>query len=335
MGYYRDGHEVWLPGLSDAIYDAPSVAPARDAMLDLHARSVSDDGFTWVGLFQPTKAELAAASQVFSLDAHQVEDAGNSHQRAKVDLGGTTAFVVLKVLSYVTDTRQVEVGQVAVFIGPRYVVTVRHGSTRDVRLLRDRVASQPHLLAHGPLGILHAVVDEVVDGYLRVGEQIQASVDQLEETVFSPRRVDLSGSIYLLKRENSEIRRAVGPLLPTAAAMAREAVDEVPDALKAGFRDVGEHVLRVSDQVESVDSLLLALMAAANAKVDLQQSADQRRMAAWAALALVPTVVASLYGMNFVFMPELQWRWGYPAVLLVVATVLVMLYRRFRRDGWL
>lgn len=335
MAYYREGEEVPIPGLSDAVFDAPSVTPAREAMRDLHSRSVDEGGFAWVGLFQPTKAELATTAAVFGLDAHQAEDAGNSHQRAKVDLDGTTAFVVLKVLSYLPDTRQVDVGQVAVFIGPHYVVTVRHGSTRDMRLLRDRVASQPRLLTHGPIGILHAVVDEVVDGYLMVGEQIQTSVDQLEETVFSPRRLDLSGSIYLLKRENSEVRRAVGPLLPIAATMAQERLEGVPDALTAGFRDVGEHVLRVSDQAESVDSLLLALMAAANAKVDLQQSADQRRMAAWAALALVPTVVASLYGMNFVFMPELQWRWGYPVVLLLLATVLVTLYRRFRRDGWL
>lgn len=326
MGYFRDGHDVHLPALSDAIFDAPAVAPARQAMQDLYSRSVHEGGFTWVGLFQPTKAELAAAGAVFSLDAHQ---------RAKVDLGSSTAFVLLKVLTYLSDSRQVDVGQIAVFVGPHYVVTVRHGSTRDVRLLRDRVVAQPVVLGRGPLGVLHAIVDEVVDGYLRVGEQLQDSVDQLEESVFSPRRIDLSGSIYLLKRENSEIRRAVGPVLATAAAMAHETVEGVPHDLLGGFRDVGEHVLRVADQAEATDSLLLALMAAANAKVDLQQSADQRRMAAWAALALVPTVVASLYGMNFVFMPELQWRWGYPVVLLVIATVLVALYRRFRRDGWL
>jgi magnesium transporter len=335
MGYFREGHEEVLPGLSDVIFDLPTVTPAKRAMVEMHARAVAEGGFTWMALFQPTKAELAAAAEVFSLDAHQVEDAGNGHQRAKVDLSDECAFVVLKVLSYVSDTRQVDVGQVAVFVGPHYVVTVRHGSPRDLRALRDRVAEHPRTLAHGPVGVLHALVDQVVDGYLSVGEQVQDAVDELEERVFSPRRMDLSSPIYMLKRENSEIRRAVSPLLATASAMAHETIDAVPRPLLAGFRDIGEHLLRVADQAEATDSLLLALMAAANTKVDLQQSADQRRMAAWAALALVPTVVASLYGMNFVFMPELEWRWGYPLVLLVIVTVLVTLYRRFRRDGWL
>jgi magnesium transporter len=335
MGYYRDGRPTALPGLSDAIFDTPAVTTARQAMADLQARAVEEGGFAWVGLFQPTKAELSAVASVFRLDSHQVEDAGNSHQRAKVDVDGDSAFVVLKVLTYLRDTHQVDVGQVSVFVGPHHVVTVRHGSTRDLRELRDRLATHPHALREGPVGVLHALVDQVVDGYLAVGEQVQDAVDELEERVFSPRRVDLSSAIYMLKRENSEIRRAVTPLLGVATSVANETLAAVPPRMTAGFRDVGEHLLRVAEQAEATDSLLLALMAAANAKVDLQQSADQRRMAAWAALALVPTVVGSLYGMNFVFMPELTWRWGYPVVLLLTLTVLVVLHRRFRRAGWL
>lgn len=335
MGYYRDGREVELPGPSDVTAGARDVSPAPHVLSELHARAAEEDGVLWVGLFDPTTAELATAADVLCLDAHQVEDAGNSRQRAIAQLGRDAAFVVLKVLTFVPDTRQVELGQVAVFTGAHHVVTVSHGSTPDAASLRAWVTSTPGALANGAVGILYAVLDQVVDSYLLVGEQVQESVADLEEWVFSPRRTDLSGSIYLLKRENSEIRRAVSPLLSTAAAMAHETIDGVPEGLAAGCRRIGERVLRVADQAESTDSLLLALMAAANAKVDLQQGADQRRMAAWAALALVPTVVASLYGMNFVFMPELQWRWGYPVVLLVIATVLVTLYRRFRRDGWL
>ena len=335
MGYYRDGQEVQVPGLSAVTHDARDVARARHVLSELQSRAVEEHGVLWVGLFDPTTAELAAACDVFSLDAHQVEDSGTRHQRVTVQLGRAAAFVVLKVLTFVPDARQVELGQVTVFTGAHHVVTVSHGSTPDAASLRDWVTRTPGALANGAAGILYAVLDQVVDGYLLVGEQVQESVADLEEWVFSPRRTDLSGSIYLLKRENSEIRRAVSPLLSTAAALAHETVDGTPEGLAAGWRRIGERVLRVADQAESTDSLLLALMAAANAKVDLQQGADQRRMAAWAALALVPTVVASLYGMNFVFMPELQWRWGYPAVLLLIATVLVTLYRRFRRDGWL
>jgi magnesium transporter len=335
MGVYRDGAEVTIPERSDVILDSPSAGPARDVLADVREQATSQDGFVWIGLFQPTKAELATVAEVFDLDKHQVEDAGNSHQRAKVDLVRDAGFVVLKVLTYVVDTHQVEVGQVSVFVGAHHVITVRHGSPRDLRELRDHLADLPNVLEDGPYGLLHAVMDHVVDGYLRVSAQVLDEVEALEERVFSPRRADLSGAIYMLKRENLEIRRAVGPLLGPANAMVAERSGAVPASLRAAFRDIGEHVHRVADQTESTDSLLLALMSAATAKVDLQQSADQRRMAAWAALALVPTVIGSLYGMNFVFMPELEWRWGYPVVLVLTATILVLLYRNLRRAGWL
>jgi len=336
MGVYREGQEIAVDGISDAIYDAPKVGEARHALE--RAREVAEadgDAFVWVGLFQPTKAELAVVGSVFDLDAHQLEDAGNSHQRAKVDLGRQAAFVLVKVLTYQPETHEVDVGQVSVFVGPHYVVTVRHGTTRDLRELRDRVARRPDVLVRGPYGLLHAVVDQVVDGYLVVGEQVQAAVEELEERVFSPRPADLSGAIYMLKRENLEIRRTVHPLLSVAGSMMSERLPHVPEELASSFRDIGEHLLRVAEQAESTDGLLLALMAAANAKVDLLQSADQRRMAAWAALALIPTVIGSLYGMNFVYMPELEWRWGYPAVLLLIVVTLTVVYRRFRGAGWL
>lgn len=336
MGYFRDGRAVPDEGGSDAIFDSPQVRPAREAISRLYARACDDPvgAFVWVGLFSPTKAELAMVAEVFSLPRHQVEDAGNSHQRPKVEIEDDVSFVVLKVLSYTAETRQVETGQVAAFVAPTFVVTVRHGSPHGLRRVRDRLVSgRP--LTDGPVGLLHTIVDDVVDGYLTVAEQVADEVERLEETVFSPRYRDLSESIYLLKRENLEVRRAVMPILTMASDLVHEIVPEVPAAMVASFRDVGEHVLRVADQAESVDALLLALMAASNAKATLQQSDDQRRIAAWAALALVPTVVFSLYGMNFSYMPELGWRWGYPLLLALVAVLMVLLYRRLRRVGWL
>lgn len=335
MGFFRDGRLVPTDG-ADAIFDSPQVRRAREEVSRLYelARTDSGEAFVWIGLFGPTKAELALVSDVFALPRHQIEDAGNSHQRPKVDIDSDQSFVVLKVLSYVEETRQVETGQVAVFVAPDFVVTIRHGSTHGLRRVRDHVvARQP--LVDGPVGLLHAIVDDVVDGYLVVAGQVADEVERLEETVFSPRQRDLSESIYLLKRENLEVRRAVTPLIGVASDLASEAVGEVPSAMVAGFRDVGEHMLRVADHAESIDALLLALMAASNAKATLQQSDDQRRIAAWAALALVPTVLFSLYGMNFTYMPELTWRWGYPAVLLLAGGIITLLYRRFRRVGWL
>jgi magnesium transporter len=337
MGYFRADGAVSIEGLSDAVFDSPAVRGARESLVAAHERAVRDPAgaFVWVALFAPTKAELAAVTAVFDLDPHQVEDAGNIHQRAKTDLGKDRTFVVLKTLSYRPETRQVETGQVAVFTGPTYVLTVRQGTTRDLRELRDRIAGDPTMLARGPIGVLHAISDRVVDGYLLVSEQVQQEVERLEEAVFSPRAADISGSIYLLKRENLEIRRAVSPLLTLATDLARETLEDLPEQMGSHFRDIGEHLLRVADQAEAVDNLLLALMAAANARADLKQSADQRRMAAWAAIALVPTMIGSIYGMNFAFMPELDWPWGYPLVLLLMVVVIVVLYRRFRAAGWL
>ncbi len=336
MGYYRGGEPVVVEGLSDVIFDTPQVGAVTRALQSARDTAEADaDAFVWVGVFQPTKAELATVGAIFGLDPHQLEDAGNSHQRAKVDLDRDEAFVVLKVLTFVAETQQVEVGQVAVFLGPSYLVTVRHGTTRDLREIRDRLLRRPAMLAHGPIGVLHGIVDYVVDGYLVVGEQVQDEVEALEERVFAPRGVDLSAPIYMLKRENLEVRRAVGPLVGVAASLAHETQPDMPEHLGAAFRDIGEHLLRVWEQAEATDTLLLALMSAANSKIELAQSSDQRRIAAWAALALVPTVIASLYGMNFVFMPELEWRWGYPAVLLLMAGTVTALYRMLRRAGWL
>lgn len=337
MGYFRADGAVTIDGVSDAIFDSPQVRGARESLVAAHERALRDPAgaFVWVALFRPTKAELAAVTQVFDLDAHQVEDAGNTHQRAKADLSKGRTFVVMKTLTYRPETRQVETGQVAIFVGPTFVVTVRQGTTRDLRELRDRIATDPPVLSRGPIGVLHAIADLVVDGYLQVSEQVQEEVERLEEAVFSPRASDLSGSIYSLKRENMEIRRAVSPLLTLASDLAHETLDDLPEQLSGHFRDIGEHLLRVSDQADSVDNLLLALMAAANARVELKQSADQRRMAAWAAIALVPTMIGSIYGMNFVFMPELEWRWGYPLVLLLMVGIITLLYRRFRAAGWL
>jgi magnesium transporter len=337
MGYYRAGETVAVDGEADAIFDGPQVREAQQAMARAHARAQTDPtgAFVWMALFQPTKAELRAVREVFDLESLQVEDAGNSHQRPKWDLEGTRGFMVLKTLTYREESHQVETGQVAVFYGPTYLVTVRQGTTRELRELRDRVAQAPLVLDPGPIGLLHAVVDLVVDGYLAVSDRVQEEVERLEEAVFSPSRREISQSIYLLKRQNMEVRRAVGPLVPLASDLAHELRPELPEHMGSAFRDVGEHLLRVVDQTDSIDSLLLALVAAANARTQLSQSDDQRRMAAWAAIALIPTVVGAIYGMNFRVMPELGWRWGYFVVLGLTGVVMALVYRRLKSAGWL
>lgn len=299
------------------------------------ARHTSPGAFVRVTAIEPSPAELDALTDAFGLDPHQVGNAGNPHQRPKADITTERAFVVLKTLAYGADTAQVESGQLAVLAGPGYVVTVHHGIANDLPLPGDGVDLDASSGAAGPFRALHAIVDEVVAGYLTVTGAVQEEVERLEERVFSPDARDPTSAIYLLKRENLEVRRAVTPLATLAADLAHQIHPGLPTHLRPPFREVGEHLLRVADQAESVDTLLLALMSAANAQAEVKQSADQRRMAAWAAIALVPTVVASIYGMNFATMPELEWRWGYPVVLLLLLTVIVVMYRRFRSAGWL
>lgn len=305
----------------------------RESLGEAHQR-VQHDGagaFVLVTAVEPTRDDLAALTEVLGLDPHQVGHAAATHQRPRADITAERAFVLMKTLAYRAETGQVESGQQAVLVGPTYVVTVHHDPANrhhaDLPDLPDVPA--------GPFGALHAIVGEVVEGYLAVTGAVQEEVERLEERVFSPDAGDPTGAIYLLKRENLEVRRAVTPLATLASDLAHQIHPGLPPRLRTQFRDVGEHLLRVGDQAEAVDTLLLALMSAANAQADLKQSADQRRMAAWAAIALVPTVVGSIYGMNFAAMPELGWRWGYPLVLLVILAVIVVMYRRFRSAGWL
>jgi magnesium transporter len=329
MGYYRAGLPV--------VDDEPGAPDQLQVLRSLHDRAVADPAgaFVWVGLSDPARAELAVVRDVFGLEWHEVEDAENVRLRPKARLDTEGGSVVLATLAYHEGSHQVTTGQMSVFYGPTFLVTVRHGAAPQLDELRERWAAEHRLRDHGTVGVVHAVMDLVVDEHLAVSERVHDEVERLEEAVFAPSRGDISAAIYLLKRENLEVRRAVSPLLPLATDLAHELLTGLPAGTSGAFRDVGEHLLRVGEQAESVDSLLLALMAAANAQVQLTQSADQRRMAAWAALALIPTMVGAVYGMNFAFMPELQWRFGYPALMAVMIVVMVLLYRRLKSAGWL
>jgi magnesium transporter len=296
-----------------------------------------EDAFAWVELADPTPEELDAVRDEFGLDHLQLEDAANPRQRAKFEFeGGGCAFTLLKLLDYLPGTSDVVTGQVAVFVGPGFAVTVRHGVTSGLDAVRPRLEGSPNLRDHGPYGLLYAVFDAVVDAYVAVMDELADDVDEVETAVFddAPTRMS-SQAIYNLKRENQEVRRAVAPLVPSAHLFVEHAVDDIPVDLRQYFRDIGEHVLRVADVVESVDTLLLTLLMAQTALQDLQQNRDMRKISAWVAIAAVPTAIAAIYGMNFEVMPELDQPWGYPAVLGVMALTCVLLFRAFKRSGWL
>ena len=319
-------------------WEEPGDGPVEDKLLDVRNRCADmPDGFVWIGLFEPTKAELEIVAQAFNLDHLLVEDAANPAQRPKIELDDNGhGLVILKVLDYIEQSSDVNTGQLAVFVGSDYVITVRFGQIGDLRNIRTRVQESPNLREIGPLGVLYALMDSIVDGYVSVAEEVSVDIENLETQVFS--KDYSSGSvdqIYRLKRENVEIRRATNPLTPLAQHLTGRLVPWVPAELDGYFRDIGDHILRVSDSVESSDNLLMTLLMASTSLQDLQQNQDMRKISGWVAIAAVPTMIAGIYGMNFDFMPELHQPWGYPVVLAVMAGSCFAIYRAFKRSGWL
>jgi magnesium transporter len=314
---------------------SPSMPVALDELRDRCA--AYPGSFVWIGLYEPTPEEMREVADTFDLDQLLVDDAANPSQRAKIEFGDDgTVFALLKVLDYLDDTSDVETGQVAVFIGSWYAITVRHGRIGDLGGVRARVSASPNLKAHGPYGVLYAVMDSVVDAYVIVVDEITDDVAQVETEVFSDDSSRMSPQmIYNLKRENQEVRRAVSPLVAPAHMFVNHDFDSIPLGLRQYFRDIGEHLLRVYEAVDSADTLLLTLLMASTALQDLKQNRDMRKISAWVAIAAVPTALAAIYGMNFDNMPELHQAWGYPAVLAVMAGICMFLFRAFKRSGWL
>jgi magnesium transporter len=336
--YHADGHTALDDADGDEGVDLPEGVDLAAALDDMHRRcDGTPDSFVWIGLVEPTPDELRQVARAFELSQLQVDDAANPSQRAKFEFGEDGhVFALLKLLDYVPGTSDVVTGQVAIFVGPWFAVTVRHGSIGGLANVRSRIQVSPSLRAHGPFAVLYGVIDAAVDAYVAVMDELADDIDEVETQVFadSPSRMS-PRSIYNLKRENQEVRRAVAPLVIPAHLFVDHAVDDIPADLRHYFRDIGEHILRVSDAVDSSDNLLLTLLMASTALQDLQQNKDMRKISAWVAIAAVPTAVAAIYGMNFRHMPELDSQWGYPAVLAFMGGVCFLLYRAFRRSGWL
>ncbi|MGI8528615.1 MAG: magnesium/cobalt transporter CorA [Geodermatophilaceae bacterium] len=298
-------------------------------------------GYVWLGLHEPTAEEVGGIAAEFGLHPLAVEDAVKAHQRPKLERYDDMLFFVLKTCRYVeheqlTATSDViATGEVMIFSGADYVVTVRHGEHTPLHGLRERLTENPELLRHGPAAILYAITDLVVDEYVDVAAQVEVDIEELEESVFSPRRTDDIGRIYQLKRELLELRRAVSPLAVPLNTLTERNLKLVPESMREYFRDVDDHVSRVSDQITGFDELLSSILQASLARVALAENEDIRKISAWVAIAAVPTAVAGIYGMNFDYMPELRWMFGYPLILAVILTACIALYRGFKRSGWL
>jgi magnesium transporter len=291
------------------------------------------DAFVWIGLFEPTDEEFAEVREAFDLHPLAVEDAIKAHQRPKLERYGDSLFVVTKTTRY--DDDGLHLGELMVFVGDGFVVTVRHGEAAPLSEVRRGLEAEGGLLAHGVGAVLHAVVDRVVDEYGEVLNRLDVEVDEVEDIVFAAGRHDVAERIYRCKRDVQTFRRAVAPLADVSLHLSGSTPLHVAAELGDYLRDVHDHVVRAIERVTHLDELLNNALDANLAQLNLRQNEDMRKISAWVGIVAVPTMIGGIYGMNFEYMPELDWRYGYPAALAVMATASFTLYRIFKRTGWL
>jgi len=291
-----------------------------------------DDAFVWIGVYEPTEEEFDSVRREFDLHELAVEDAINAHQRPKVELYGNTLLMVLKTVRYIDASDDLETGEILLFINRDFVVTVRHGQSRlhDVRL---EIENRPDLLRYGTGAVLYAIVDRIVDDYEPVVQAVEVDIQEVEHDMFSPERSNPAERIYAMEREVLDLHRAVTPLAPAIDKLARGELIHLE--LRTYFRDVHDHLLRLIGRIEGFRDLLSSALQANLTQATVRQNEDMRKISAWVAILAVPTGVAAIYGMNFTDMPELQWRFGYPGVLILIVCISAFLYWRFRRSGWL
>jgi len=332
MGIYRDG--VRMPA-SDSAIDSSTPAAAKAAFGLLVKQAADHGGYPWLSLTDPSSDEIAAAAEAFGLDTLLVEASSSAQQQTKIAYTDDHLFVLLKILQWVDETSDVETGQIACFIGADYAISVSHGHGLEPDLARRRLDENPTVAAIGPMSVCWAVADVAVDEYLEVGDAIESDIEEIEQRVFSAQPADAATRIYRLNRENIEMRRAVRPLATVAMRLTRGGAGHLTEPIAPHFRDISNRVQRANDMVDGFDSTLMTMLMASTARQDLQQNLDMRKISAWAAIIAVPTCIAGVYGMNFDDMPELHWAYGYPTVLAIMGTICFMLYRGFKKSGWL
>ncbi|MGI8794473.1 MAG: magnesium/cobalt transporter CorA [Acidimicrobiales bacterium] len=318
-----------------AIYDSGRRRPGQHGVAETHEASLQPDTFAWVGLYEPTEEEFAHVLEHFELHELAVEDAIHAHQRPKLEGYGDSHFLVLKTVRYDDANEAVDVGEILLFVGDAFVVAVRHGSASPLSPVRKDLEARPERLAEGPSAVVHAIIDKVVDDYLPVALELARDIDEVEAEVFSPELAAPTERIFKLKREVIAFHRAASPLVVPVQRMAEGRVGFVATDTREYFRDVHDHLLRVTEHIDTYRDLLNSILDANLTQVSVRQNEDMRRISAWVAIAAVPTMVAGIYGMNFENMPELNTRLGYYVVIGFMAAFCLALYGWFKRRGWL
>jgi magnesium transporter len=319
-----------------AVYSHGERREGKLELQDAYEHCARDDSsWVWIGLHQPSEEEFRSVREEFNLHPLAVEDAIKAHQRPKLEEFGDSLFLVLKPARYIDETEEVEFGEILIFMGEGYLITVRHGDTTELHDVRVDSEKKPEKMKHGPAAVLHAIMDRIVDDYTPVVEGVEDDIEEVEEDVFSPDRGSPAQRIYHLKREVLELHRATAPLLGPLDRLANNNHRLIPEKMRTYFRDVHDHAIRIDERVEGFRDMLNSVLSANLTQVAVRQNEDMRRISAWVAIIAVPTAIAGIYGMNFDHMPELRWELGYPGVLLVMLSICTGLYAYFKKAGWL
>jgi magnesium transporter len=306
------------------------------ALEDISEVLAKDDRFVWIGLYEPDEPLLKRVQAEFGRHDLAVEDAHRAHQRPKLERYGDSLFIALRTAQPDRERGRIAFGETHLFVGSRYVVSVRHGPSLSYADVRARCEAQPQLLAKGPAFVLHAIMDFVVDQYFPIVDGLEDDLETVEEDIFGESiSRDTTMRIYTLKRDLLEIKRAVSPLVDICNRLMRADLDLIPDDARPYFRDVYDHALRINEKVDGLRELLGTALEANLSLTTIAQNEATKRITGWAAIFAIPTMIAGVYGMNFEFMPELRWRYGYPLVLAVTVSLCGFLYYRFKRSGWL
>jgi magnesium transporter len=292
------------------------------------------DSFVWLGLFEPTEELMRQVQKSFQLHDLAIEDAHSAHQRPKVESYGDSLFVVLQTAQKIDGT--IALGETHVFIGTGYIVTVRHGASLSYTSVRQRCETVPEHLARGPGFALYAVMDFVVDNYMPIVEELEDEISEMEEQILRGQYTnEITENLYEKKRDLMRMRRAAMPLLDVCGILTRATTPLITAESEPYFRDVHDHVLRINQSIEIAREMVTTALQVNLHQVTVKQNEVVKKLAGWAGLLGVPTMIASFYGMNFEHMPELKWDYGYPAVLVVCVAACTYLYYRLKKADWL
>lgn len=292
------------------------------------------DTFIWLGLHEPDKAMLAKIKEEFNLHELAIEDAHNAHQRPKIEVYGDSLFIVLKTVH--EENGNTVFGETHLFVGKNFLISVRHGASASYKCVRERCEKNPKMLSNGPGFALYSIFDFVVDNYKPVVLQFEKNFDLLEGDIFKGQFDKLViERVYDLKLELLELRNAVLPIRDISTELVRFHEQLIPKELRPFFRDIQDHVARLIESLDNMREMLTTAMQVNLALVGVAQNEVVKKLAGWGAILAIPTVVFSLYGMNFEFMPELKWSFGYPVSLAVTCSGCVVLYRKLRKSGWI